>query len=107
ALTDPANKQLAYEKAVCICDADGVASEAEQQFLMQLRTTLGLAARQTSQLDSEAAALAEAPLPNTPVDLPINTASSAATAQPTGSAVRQATMSDAELDKYILNHAIV
>jgi tellurite resistance protein len=37
ALTDPAHKQLAYEMAVCVCDADGVASPAEQQFLRELR----------------------------------------------------------------------
>ena len=28
ALTDPAHKQLAYEMAVCVCDADGVARPA-------------------------------------------------------------------------------
>ncbi len=42
ALTDPAHKQLAYEMAVCVCDADGVASPAEQQFLRELREALGL-----------------------------------------------------------------
>src|SRR5512145_2015076 len=30
ALTDPAHKQLAYEMAVCVCDADGATSPAEQ-----------------------------------------------------------------------------
>jgi uncharacterized membrane protein YebE (DUF533 family) len=32
ALSDPAYRQLAYEMAVCACDADGVQSAAEQQF---------------------------------------------------------------------------
>jgi uncharacterized protein (DUF697 family)/tellurite resistance protein len=86
ALTDPAHRQLAYEMAVCVCDADAVASEAEQKFLQELRSALGLDSKQTMPVEREAAALAEAPLP--------------------GGSVNQATMSDAELDKYILNHAI-
>ncbi len=36
-------KQLAYEMAVCVCDADGVQSVAEQRFLGELRDALGLA----------------------------------------------------------------
>lgn len=41
-LTDPAHRQLAYEMAVCVCDADGQQSEAEQRFLGQLQGVLGL-----------------------------------------------------------------
>jgi len=93
ALTDPSHRQLAYEMAVCVCDADAVASPAEQKFLEELRGALGLNSQQTVQVEKEAAALAEAPLP--------------ATAQPMGGATSQATMSDAEMDKYILNHSIV
>jgi len=93
ALTDPSHRQLAYEMAVCVCDADAVASPAEQKFLQELRGALGLASQQTAQVEKEAAALAEAPLP--------------ATGQPIGAATSQATMSDAEMDKYILNHSIV
>jgi uncharacterized protein (DUF697 family)/tellurite resistance protein len=103
ALSDPTHKQLAYEMAVCVCDADAVASDAEQKFLQQLRSALGLNAQQTSQVEKEAAALADAPLPNTPVAA----AAAAFVAQPAGSGLKQATMTDAELDKYILNHAIV
>lgn len=33
ALQDPGERQLAYEMAVCVCDADGRQSEAEQRFL--------------------------------------------------------------------------
>lgn len=103
ALSDPAHKQLAYEMAVCVCDADAVASDAEQKFLQELRTSLGLDAQQALQVDNEAAALAEAPLPVAPV-VP---GSAAAAVQPASGGVRQATMSEVELDKYILNHAIV
>lgn len=105
ALTDPMHKQLAYEMAVCVCDADAVASDAEKRFLNDLRTALGLGVQQTAQVEKEAAALADAPLPNTPVA--VAAAASAPAAQPIGGGVRQATMSDAELDKYVLNHAIV
>ena len=104
ALTDPTHKQLAYEMAVCVCDADAVASDAEQRFLKELSTALGLDTQQTQQVEKEAAALAEAPLPNAPVTV---APAAAAATQPANAVVRQATMSDAELDKYILNHSIV
>ncbi|WP_129641350.1 YcjF family protein [Peristeroidobacter agariperforans] len=99
ALTDPSHRQLAYEMAVCVCDADAVASPAEQKFLQELRGALALDTQQAVQVEQEAAALAETPLPNTPI--------AAATAQPSGNVTRQAAMSDAEMDKYILNHSIV
>lgn len=83
ALTDPAHKQLAYEMAVCVCDADGVASPAEQQFLRELRDALRLDAGEAAKVVSQADAVAAAPL-------------AAASSMP-----------DAEMDKYILNHAIV
>jgi len=35
-------KRLAYEMAVCVCDADGTLSEAEQTFLSKARVALGL-----------------------------------------------------------------
>jgi len=37
-------RQLAYEMAVCVCDADGQTSEPERAFLAQLRQGLGLGA---------------------------------------------------------------
>ena len=92
ALTDPTHRQLAYEMAVCVCDADAVASDAETKFLQELKSALGLDSKQTTVVEREAAALTGAPLPD---------------AQPIGGSVKQATMSDAELDKYILDHSIV
>jgi uncharacterized protein (DUF697 family)/tellurite resistance protein len=100
-LTDPSHRQLAYEMAVCVCDADAVASPAEQKFLQELRGALSLDTQQAALVEKEAAALAEAPLPATPV------AAATATAQPIVNGTGQATMSDAEMDKYILNHSIV
>src|SRR3990167_5385305 len=42
ALREPEHRHLAYEMAVCVCDADGSQSAAEQQFLADLRRQLGL-----------------------------------------------------------------
>jgi uncharacterized protein (DUF697 family)/tellurite resistance protein len=41
ALQTPEQRQLAYELAVCVCDADGVQSAAERQFLARLKAELG------------------------------------------------------------------
>ena len=104
-LTDSAHRQLAYEMAVCVCDADAVASDAEQKFLQELKSVLGLDSKQTMTVEREAAALADAPLPTTPIAVAAGAGVPEAT--PIGGAVKQAAMSDGELDKYILNHAIV
>ncbi|MCE1169792.1 MAG: DUF533 domain-containing protein, partial [Azovibrio sp.] len=37
AITDLGQRQFAYEMAVCVCDADGRQSEAEQRFLAELK----------------------------------------------------------------------
>lgn len=41
ALKAPQHRQLAYELAVCVCDADGVQTPAERQFLARLKAGLG------------------------------------------------------------------
>ena len=61
-LVTPGSRQLAYEMAVCVCDADDVCNPAEQQFLDQLRTALGLSTATTQPADAEAAALATIPV---------------------------------------------
>lgn len=55
-------RQLAYEMAVCVCDADGVQSVPEQRFLAELRSTLGLDAGQAQQFTENAEAVAAAPI---------------------------------------------
>ena len=90
AITDHAQRQLAYEMAVCVCDADGVANAAERSFLDQLKTALALDSAQAASVQRDATALIEAPL--------------AAVGEPTPAAT---TPSDAELDQYILSHSIV
>lgn len=61
-LVTPGSRQLAYEMAVCVCDADDVCNPAEQQFLDQLRTAIGLSATSTQPADAEAATLATMPV---------------------------------------------
>jgi uncharacterized protein (DUF697 family)/tellurite resistance protein len=93
-LASTESKQLAYEMAVCVCDADGTQSEAERMFLMDVRTSLGLdasAARFSEQAEEIAA-------------VPVAAAAGAATT----SAVAVPNAPDsAELDKSILNAAIL
>lgn len=97
ALSDPAHRQLAYEMAVCVCDADGRQSKAETGFLAELRKHLGLAADDAARLEAPADALAEA-------------AETASPSQPvpavTPAAVADAAL-DARLDQSILNHALL
>ncbi|MET3494028.1 YcjF family protein [Variovorax boronicumulans] len=93
-------RQLAYEMAVCVCDADGTQSDAERMFLMDVRTSLGLdasAARFSEQAEEIAAV---------PVAAPVATGALAATAAATAIAAPNAPDS-AELDKSILNAAIL
>ena len=95
-LASTESKQLAYEMAVCVCDADGTQSEAERMFLMDVRTSLGLdaSAARFSQQAEEIAAV--------PVAAAAGTAS-AAVAAPNA----PDTPDSAELDKSILNAAIL
>ncbi|MET3178063.1 Uncharacterized conserved protein, DUF697 family [Variovorax sp. YR750] len=98
-LKSPEARQLAYEMAVCVCDADGTQSEAERMFLADVRTSLGLdasAAAFSQQAEDIAAAVP---------------AAAAATAGAAGAvAVAPSapnTPDTAELDKSILNASIL
>jgi len=91
ALTDPGERQLAYEMAVCVCDADGRQSEAEQRFLNDLKALLKLDAGQAAAFERDAESI---------VDL-----SEAAAPGPVVAA--QPNISEAELDKSILNYALM
>ena len=102
ALTTDDARQLAYEMAVCVCDADGAQSKAEQEFLREVRTSLGLDARTAAAFTQDAEALAAVPLAT-------GTALAAASAATTDASpvAATATVDDAELDKAILNAAIL
>ena len=80
-LGSPEARQLAYEMAVCVCDADGVQSPTEVRFLADLRGRLGLGAA-AERFDAQAQAIAAVPLAAPAID-------------------------DAALDEAILNAAIL
>ena len=97
-------KQLAYEMAVCVCDADGTQSAAEVAFLGSLRQALGLDAAASDRFNADAQALAAVPL------APAAAAAGAATAAAAAGAALPVTTipaDGAELDKSILNAAIL
>lgn len=56
------SRQLAYEMAVCVCDADGSTSDRELAFLKELRSALGLDAGFAQETLDETASVADAPL---------------------------------------------
>jgi uncharacterized protein (DUF697 family)/tellurite resistance protein len=92
-LSSPDAKQLAYEMAVCVCDADGAQSAPEQAFLRQLREALSLDAGAAGKVEAQAEAMATVPLAAEPASAP------AAAATPTAN--------EAELDDAILRAAIL
>lgn len=99
ALTDAGHRQLAYEMAVCVCDADGRTTDAERRFLADLSQRLGLDASITTPLDRQAEAMAEL----TEAAAPASIRSSAS--GPVVAAV--ASIPEAEMDRSILNYAIL
>jgi uncharacterized protein (DUF697 family)/tellurite resistance protein len=102
-LTDNGQRQLAYEMAVCVCDADGRQTDAEKRFLGDLKQQLQLTAQQTNTFDKQAdevVDLAEVAVPAVPaVPAAIGAATAALPAAPQ--------VPDAELDKSILNYALL
>jgi uncharacterized protein (DUF697 family)/tellurite resistance protein len=96
ALPSIEHRQLAYEMAVCVCDADGVQDAPEQAFLAELRRTLGLEGDATA---AAAAAQADAIAEAAYIPAPRPAA---------GSGVRvPSRVPEAELDKSILNYSIL
>jgi tellurite resistance protein/uncharacterized protein (DUF697 family) len=61
-LTTPEARELGYELAVCVCDADGSANEKERAFLAELARELGLPSTFTERFRREADALADTAL---------------------------------------------
>ena len=59
-LPTQASRQLAYEMAVGVCDADGAHGAAEQDFLSRLATALDLPVAVTGELDRRADEMAQA-----------------------------------------------
>ncbi|HEY9173499.1 MAG TPA: DUF533 domain-containing protein, partial [Verrucomicrobiae bacterium] len=62
ALGSKETRQLAYEMAVCVCEADDVLNEPEKQFLAELRRELRLDTAETARIEQDAEVLAVEPL---------------------------------------------
>ncbi len=60
ALSTPEVRMLAFELAVCICDADGVTTSREQKFLDRFREAISIASVAISQTPSQAENFAKA-----------------------------------------------
>jgi uncharacterized protein (DUF697 family)/tellurite resistance protein len=88
------SRHLAYEMAVCVCDADGTLSPVEHAFLESLRTALAMPGEAGREFERTADAIAAAPV-------------SAAPAAAASGARTVAPVDDAALDKAILDAAIV
>jgi uncharacterized protein (DUF697 family)/tellurite resistance protein len=110
-LSDPGHRHLAYEMAVCVCDADGRKSPAEAAFLADLKTRLGLGAAETTAFEQEETALVEASremVPATGTVAVVETAGAAASmAAPVPVAVALNSPPAAEMDKLILNASLL
>lgn len=108
-------RHLAYEMAVCVCDADGGQSEPERQFLRELRDALGLAGGEVQAFDEAAEAVAQAPVTAGVPALSAAAAAAVASAEvpvptdiaPAGPAATQPAVDAAALDAQILNASIM
>lgn len=92
AITSPDLRQLAYEMAVCVCEADDVINDAERKFLAGLRQDLRLDPATVAAFERQAETIAAEPV--------------AAAVPPPLPGVSPQTM-DAETDRTILNYAIL
>jgi uncharacterized protein (DUF697 family)/tellurite resistance protein len=111
ALSSPELRQLAFELAVGVCEADGLRNEAETRFLAELGQALGLTQPQIAERAATADALATMPLEDIlgkPAQATPAQAAAAAAAAGAGPVVASvAARSDADLDKMILNYSIL
>lgn len=103
ALGSPELRQLAYEMAVCVCNADGRESDPERAFLAGLKGRLGLDAGSAQRIENEAHAVVELSKAATR-----GTVGAVGAATAVGAVVAaQPSVADAELDKAILHHALI
>lgn len=102
ALGDPAQRQLAYEMAVCVCDADGRQNAAEAAFLSDLKSRLALDAGRAQAFEREADEVLNAAAAAAPVSVPVPVAAQAPAGTPAADPEQEAA-----LDKTILNAALL
>ena len=101
ALGEPAHRQLAYEMAVCVCDADGHTSPAERAFLDELAAALGLGRAVTAPVDQQGEEMADL------IDAAAPMAASDTPAVQEAPRVAPNPVADAEMDRSILNYSIL
>jgi uncharacterized protein (DUF697 family)/tellurite resistance protein len=101
-LTSNAARQLAYELAVGVCEADGARQPAEQEFLGRLAAALNLPGAATRAVDDGAAAVAAAAVVE-PAPGPAPDSSEAPAA---GTVQGAASLAPAEFDQMILKASI-
>jgi len=99
-LAEAEHRQLAYEMAVCVCDADGHLTPAERQFLAELASALGLDDSATGPVEREAEAMADLADAAAPQTVTASGASTPPHATTSAAA-------EAEIDRSVLNYAIL
>lgn len=99
ALPDSGARQLAYEMALGVCEADGRMSDVEREFLNRLRSALELDVSVTRTVEGEAHAMTGLADDAVPAAMPAVAAGPVVAAQPS--------VPEAELDKSILNYALL
>ncbi|MES2475483.1 MAG: TerB family tellurite resistance protein [Verrucomicrobiota bacterium] len=103
-LDAPEWRQLAYEMALCVCEADGVTGPAEKTFLRDLAADLGLSAPQAEAAVAAADAVASAPISAIGNDLLPTLSTSTPPSLPATAADGPA---QAEVDSLVLRFAIL
>ena len=101
-LTESGQRQLAYEMAVCVCESDGRLADSERCFLDELKVLLKLDTAVTELVEGEIDTLVDEMESVAPMAA---TGTKAVAIGPVVAAVPS--VSAAELDKSILNYAIV
>lgn len=108
-LEDAGEKHLAYEMAVGVCDADGRMSDAERDFLDRLKGLLGMQSGESEAIEQEAEQIVELTETAAPMTMAAATAPEPTPSAPGAPASKESApqVSDVDLDKRILNYAIL
>lgn len=104
ALTEEGQRQFAYEMAVCVCEADGRMTPAERRFLDELKQALALDGNRTEAIEGELNPIVDIGELAAPAALPANRPE---TDQQSQVQQQVASPASAELDKSILNYALL
>ncbi|GAA4412027.1 hypothetical protein GCM10023089_28230 [Quisquiliibacterium transsilvanicum] len=111
-LPEPELRQLAYELAVGVCEADGLRNADETRFLSELARALGLGAREAAAPIEDGDALASLPLeagaePEVQAGATAAPAATGAAAPPGPVVAATPRRPESEIDSMIVNYAIL